>query len=205
MRYNRDRAGEFVLALMYLDVHDGVRAWKGYPWDVLGALHERGLISDPKSKAKSVVLTEEGLACAAAAFNTLLASHTVSRRPTPTPSTPQSANRLSQLQTAVVERLLAPICAPHPDPAVSSKLRHGFRIEGRSVVLFESRPGFAAPHDWKDEDVAKFKFVKNRQTWQLFCQFRDLNWHIYEPLPESRDLAALVHEVQSDPTGIFWG
>ena len=35
--YDRDRAAEFALALMYLDVHDR-RAWKGYPWDVLGVL-----------------------------------------------------------------------------------------------------------------------------------------------------------------------
>jgi hypothetical protein len=28
--YDRDRAAELALALMYLDVHDR-RAWKGYP------------------------------------------------------------------------------------------------------------------------------------------------------------------------------
>jgi hypothetical protein len=28
-------------------------------WDTLDRLHEKGLISDPKGKAKSVVLTEE--------------------------------------------------------------------------------------------------------------------------------------------------
>lgn len=37
-------------------------------------LYERGLISDPKSKAKSVVLTKDGLAEAANAFETLLAT-----------------------------------------------------------------------------------------------------------------------------------
>ena len=41
-------------------------------------LYERGLISDPKSKAKSVVLTEDGLAEAANAFETLLATLTES-------------------------------------------------------------------------------------------------------------------------------
>ncbi|MFW5923350.1 MAG: DUF6429 family protein, partial [Planctomycetota bacterium] len=32
----------------------------GFDWDTLDRLHEKGLISDPKSKARSVVLTEEG-------------------------------------------------------------------------------------------------------------------------------------------------
>ena len=50
-----------VLALLYLGLHDGARTWKGFDWDVMGRLHDRGYISDPRSKAKSVVFTEEGL------------------------------------------------------------------------------------------------------------------------------------------------
>ena len=36
------------------------RAWKGHDWDALNRLHEHGLIANPKGKAKSVVLTNEG-------------------------------------------------------------------------------------------------------------------------------------------------
>ena len=205
MTYDRDRAAEFVLALMYLDVHDEVRAWKGYPWDVLDALHERGLISDPKSKAKSVVLTEEGLTRAATAFETLLTPPGLVPRRSRKAESRETASRLSRLQSALVAKLLAPICVPHPDPAVASKLRHGYRIDEYSVILFESRPAFLSPREWQDHDVAKFRFVKSREVWQLFCQFRDLKWHAYEPLPESPELEALVSEVRKDPTGIFWG
>ena len=53
-----DRA---VLALLYLGLHDGARAWKGFDWDALNRLHEQGFISNPRGKAKSVVFTEEGL------------------------------------------------------------------------------------------------------------------------------------------------
>lgn len=52
---------EAVLALFYLTLHDRNRAWKSLDWDTLRRLHERGLIDDPVNKAKSVVLTEEGL------------------------------------------------------------------------------------------------------------------------------------------------
>jgi hypothetical protein len=48
---------------MYLTFHGdsgGVRAWKGLDWDVLDLLHDKGWISDPKKKARSVVVTEEG-------------------------------------------------------------------------------------------------------------------------------------------------
>ncbi len=56
-----DRVDEAVLALMLLGVHQGWRTWKGFDWKVLDRLHEKGFITDPKSKAKSVIFTEEGL------------------------------------------------------------------------------------------------------------------------------------------------
>ena len=37
-----------------------LRAWKGHDWDVLNRLYESGYIDDPVSKAKSVILTDEG-------------------------------------------------------------------------------------------------------------------------------------------------
>jgi hypothetical protein len=62
MAFNEERAGDLVLALMQLTLHDECRAWKSYDWDVMSYLHEHGFISDPRSKAKSVMLTDDGLA-----------------------------------------------------------------------------------------------------------------------------------------------
>jgi hypothetical protein len=39
-----------------------VHAWKSFEWDAIDRLHTKGLIHDPVGKAKSVVLTPEGLA-----------------------------------------------------------------------------------------------------------------------------------------------
>ena len=61
MEIDRDKIDEAVLALMWLTLHDERRAWKGLDWDALERLHARGLIADPVNKAKSVVLTDEGL------------------------------------------------------------------------------------------------------------------------------------------------
>jgi hypothetical protein len=61
MDYDKDKVDEVALALLYLTLHDGNRAWKGIDWDIMGRLHERGLIHDPVGKTKSVVLTEAGL------------------------------------------------------------------------------------------------------------------------------------------------
>ena len=61
MEVDEDCVDEAVLALLWLTLHDGRRAWKGHDWDVLGRLHDKGMLLDPVGRAKSVVLTEEGL------------------------------------------------------------------------------------------------------------------------------------------------
>jgi hypothetical protein len=61
MKLDTDRIDQAVLALLYLGLHEGSRAWKSFDWDAMARLHEKGLISDPVGKAKSVAFTEEGL------------------------------------------------------------------------------------------------------------------------------------------------
>ena len=61
MDTDTDKIDEAVLALLYLNLHEGARVWKSFDWDAMNRLHEAGYISNPVGKAKSVVLTETGL------------------------------------------------------------------------------------------------------------------------------------------------
>ena len=62
MEFDRDKADEITLALLWLthfkDAGE-IRAWKGHDWETMDRLYSKDYISDPKKKAKSVVLTEE--------------------------------------------------------------------------------------------------------------------------------------------------
>ncbi len=71
MEIDTDKIDEAVLALLYLTLHDGVRAWKGHDWDALDRLHRKGMICDPVGKTKSVVLTDVGLAESEQSFRKL--------------------------------------------------------------------------------------------------------------------------------------
>ena len=62
MKLDLEKIDRAVLALLDLGLHDEYRAWKGFDWDAMSRLHEKGYISDPVGKAKSIVFTEEGLA-----------------------------------------------------------------------------------------------------------------------------------------------
>lgn len=66
-----EEVDEAVLALLHLNAfedHGQVRSWKTLDWDAMDRLHERGFIEDPKSKAKSVPLTDEGITASEQAF-----------------------------------------------------------------------------------------------------------------------------------------
>jgi hypothetical protein len=76
-----DKIDEAVLALLYLTLHDDVRAWKGFDWDAMDRLHRKGLIHDPVGKVKSVVMTEEGLAESERLFKKLFAKPSASGHP----------------------------------------------------------------------------------------------------------------------------
>lgn len=65
MNYDKDKVDEMALALLHLttfqeDERLPKRAWKSLAWEVTDRLYEKGYISDPKNKNKSVVLTKEG-------------------------------------------------------------------------------------------------------------------------------------------------
>lgn len=56
-----EKVAEVALALLALTLHEHCRAWKAMDWDVTDLLYQKGWIADPRGKAKSVLLTEEGL------------------------------------------------------------------------------------------------------------------------------------------------
>ena len=71
MQIDEERIDDAVLALLWLTLHNECRAWKGVDWEALGRLHAKGLIDVPVGRAKSVVLTEEGLRRSEALFEAL--------------------------------------------------------------------------------------------------------------------------------------
>lgn len=61
LHYHESKIDDTVLALLSLTLHDGVRAWKNHDWEAMNRLYEKGMIENPVNKAKSVILTQDGL------------------------------------------------------------------------------------------------------------------------------------------------
>ena len=71
MEFDTDKIDQAVLALLALGKHEGYRTCKAFDWEVMGRLHQKGYITDPVCKAKSVLFTEEGLGESERLFNAL--------------------------------------------------------------------------------------------------------------------------------------
>jgi hypothetical protein len=76
MEINQEKLEQTVLALLQMNLSDdsGRRAWKSLPWRVMDLLHQKGYISDPATKNKSVWLTEEGAMLSEELFEKLFAA-----------------------------------------------------------------------------------------------------------------------------------
>ncbi len=62
MELDTDKLDAAALAILSLTLHDGRRVWKGVDWAITDRLFYKGLIENPSGRAKSLVLTEAGLA-----------------------------------------------------------------------------------------------------------------------------------------------
>ena len=53
MEYDKNKVDDYTLALLYLVIWQreegyGARAWKGFDWETMNSLYNKGFISDPK-------------------------------------------------------------------------------------------------------------------------------------------------------------
>ena len=84
MEYDKDKVDDATLALLYLvswKMKKGFpwSAWKSFDWDTMDRLHQKGLISNPKGKAKSIVFSDEGYERAERLFREMFEGETKSR------------------------------------------------------------------------------------------------------------------------------
>jgi len=136
MDFDENKVDEYTLALLYLVTHErreglGARAWKGFDWDTLTRLHDKGYISNPIGKAKSVVLTEEGFLKARELFERHFGQETSSVLPK---LTPPAKKRWEKIPERVRKDILENTWCPQCRTMVTLLLSEGY-MSGRSLVL----------------------------------------------------------------------
>ena len=86
-------------------------------------------------------------------------------------------------------------------------LRNELDVADLTVTIFECRPPWR-PHldpEWTRSPIARLRYTKSKGEWSLYWCDSNLKFHEYELVPSTPDVGALIAEIDSDPTSIFWG
>lgn len=105
----------------------------------------------------------------------------------------------------LVEEFVTNLNAGMP-PHVANQLRYRLDTYRNGLTIVECRAvDLEQPAgDWFDVFVARLRFTRSR-GWELYWPDRDSEFHLYEAVKPTQDVTRLLAEIDSDPTGIFFG
>ncbi|NDP62944.1 MAG: DUF3024 domain-containing protein [Polaromonas sp.] len=112
---------------------------------------------------------------------------------------------LTELECKRCEKSLTEFIARRRPPLhIRGQLDIGYRIEGRSVEIFEIRPDRKDACVRHESPVAKATFVRTKGIWKVFWMRSDLKWHSYEPKAKVNTLKEFLGAVDRDEHSCFF-
>lgn len=112
---------------------------------------------------------------------------------------------LPELLHKQANQLLEKFCRERVPCERYQGLRLGYRFKDNHVTLFEERIDPAGGEEWLRTPIARFSYSAELNQWVLYSIDRQLHWQIYQNVNPSLNLARLIHALDDDPTGRFWG
>jgi hypothetical protein len=97
-------------------------------------------------------------------------------------------------------------CEDRTPPELRDELRLEATVRGNSVTIADCRPLRPdAPVEWIRMNIAQLRYQPSSRRWTLYWADRNSRWHRYDDVDPTTDLDALIAEIDSDPTCIFFG
>ena len=112
---------------------------------------------------------------------------------------------LSEAIRQTIEEQLNAYCLRKVPLPYRNQVRLNYKLRGDNVILSEEREAFRQPGVWVSIPIAQFRYAVDAGMWTLFSPDRNDRWHPYRYAEPARDLGALLHALDTDKTGIFWG
>ncbi|WP_118194807.1 DUF3024 domain-containing protein [Albibacterium indicum] len=91
------------------------------------------------------------------------------------------------------------------DEELRKKIDFGYSWDGQIVLLFEIRPQWNNPIEYRQYEFAKIRYVKSSKLWKLYWLRASGKWELYDPQPENVNLQVLLSEIKDDPHHCFFG
>ncbi|MET4084088.1 hypothetical protein ABIB40_004062 [Pedobacter sp. UYP30] len=91
------------------------------------------------------------------------------------------------------------------DLEMRAKLDFGYSYDGQVAIFFEIRPVYLMPDKIIHPMIAKIRFYKSKEEWNLYWMRASGKWELYEPFPKSKNLEKLIEIIDKDNHGCFFG
>ena len=104
-----------------------------------------------------------------------------------------------------IHRMVGGLCEQRVPDHVKHEIRLSYSIANHEVVICEERPLLDQPSEWIALEIAKLRYVRKSDEWQLYWKRASGKWWPYEPFTRSKTLAAMIKEIDLDSDGCFFG
>ena len=111
----------------------------------------------------------------------------------------------TNLEIQLIHRLVGELCQRRSPEHVRDRVRLSYTIGNNFVVISEERARENEASDWIVLEIAKLRYVRARNYWELYWKRASSKWWPYEPHSNSKTLEAITKEIDLDANGCFFG
>ncbi len=88
---------------------------------------------------------------------------------------------------------------------MADQVRLDVTTRGKNVSIDERRPPWdGSPGEWTSMPVAQLRYEGDGK-WTLYFADRNSRWVRYPELEPMQPVDVHIHEIEEDPTCLFWG
>src|SRR5690348_5966005 len=111
---------------------------------------------------------------------------------------------LTNLEIQLIHKLVGEFCQRRVPNDFKDQIRLSYTIGNHQIVISEERSIRDASSEWILLEIAKHRYVRARNEWQLYWKRANGKWWPYEPHTASKTLG-LIKEIDVDSNGSFFG
>lgn len=115
------------------------------------------------------------------------------------------AMAFSETELKRIDKFVGGFCRKKSPEEYKDQLKFEYRIKGHEVLILEIRSRWNNPEESSELSVAKLKFNRTKNIWQLYWQRANMKYIKYDGLNDTNDLGKLVSEIETDRYGCFFG
>ncbi|MGH8083162.1 MAG: DUF3024 domain-containing protein [Lysobacter sp.] len=86
---------------------------------------------------------------------------------------------LNDIERKRAENVVARLLRPRRDPHVKSGGDALGRVVSQTIEVYSARPAYNNPDDIIEIPIAKFRYVRTREVWQLFWSRASGKWQVW--------------------------